>query len=112
MEDDAMPIAFTRWERRESTDRAAFGMAAYQYCRAVKAAGGSARFYWTGADSVAVLAESDSPGFFDSPPSPEAARAAFDLADLARHVAQERWIKPREGVAAYEAAGRVARAGG
>jgi len=101
-----MAVAFSRWERRDTADREEFGMAALAYCRAAKAAGTTARFYWTGADSIAILAESDAAGVFDQVPSPDMAKALFTLGDLARCPAQERWIDPKTGMASYQAAGR------
>ena len=102
-----MALAVTRWERRDSADRNAFGVAAYQYCRAVRAQGArSCRFYWTGADSIVIIAEADSGHIFDDPPTAETAKTLFALADLAKSGSVERWLDPREGVAAYQAADR------
>lgn len=101
-----MAIAFTRWDRRDSADRAALGLAALAYCRAAKDAGVRARFYWSGADSIVILNEAEAPGALDQTPTTDVAKTLFDLADLAHQTAQERWIDPRSGTAAYQAAGR------
>jgi hypothetical protein len=55
---------------------------------------------------MVVLTEADSAHFFDDEPKPEAAKALFALADLARGEGLERWIDPRDGEAAYRTAGR------
>ncbi len=101
-----MAVAFSRWDRRDDAERGAMAIAALAYCRTAKAAGIRARFYWTGADSIAIIAEADSAGAFDAPPTAELAKAVFVLGDLARETAQERWISPRTGADAYQAAGR------
>jgi hypothetical protein len=98
----------TKWKRREDSDREALGNAAFVFCReqAGEAGVSSCRFFWTNSDEVAVLAESESAQVFDEPPKPEMTRALFGLADIARQTATERWIDPRDGMAAYRAAGR------
>jgi len=102
-----MALSFSRWERRDNADRAVFGKASFEYCQALKLAGVRARFYWTGADPVAIVAEAEDPGAFDAAPPEGVARAVFALGDLARQTAAERWIDPREGMTAYTRAGRV-----
>jgi len=103
-----MAIMLTKWERRESTDREALGNAAFVLCREQRARPGvtGCRFFWTNPDEVAVLAEAESAQVFDEPPNPEMNRALFGLADIARQTVTERWIDPRDGMAAYRAAGR------
>jgi hypothetical protein len=102
-----MAAAVTRWERRDNADREKMAIAAMSLCRAMRTQGARAsRFFWTGPDSMVVLTEADSAHFFDDEPKPEAAKALFALADLARGEGLERWIDPRDGEAAYRTAGR------
>jgi hypothetical protein len=102
-----MAASIIRWEGRDGADREQLGVAAFNYCRAVRAQGAtSCRFFWTGPDSVVVFAEADSPHFFDDQPKPEGAQALFALADVARTDGPERWMDPRDGQAAYRSAGR------
>jgi hypothetical protein len=103
-----MAVMLTKWERREDADRDAFGNAAFVLCREQRARPGvtGCRFFWTSPDEVAVLAEAESAQVFDEPPQPELTRALFGLADIARQTTTERWIDPRDGIAAYRAAGR------
>lgn len=103
-----MAVMLTKWERRDGTDREAFGNAAFALCRAQRARPGvtRCRFFWTNSDEVAVLAEAESAQVFGEAPHPEMTSALFGLADIARQTATERWIDPRDGMAAYRAAGR------
>src|SRR5262249_17329958 len=103
-----MAIMLTKWERRESTDREALGNAAFVLCREQRARPGvtGCRFFWTNPDEVAVLAEAGAAPGFDEPPNHEMNTALFGLADIARQTVTERWIDPRDGMAAYRAAGR------
>lgn len=98
----------THYDRRDAADRAAVGEAAFALCRAQRAQPGitSSRFFWAGADRIAMLAEAESMTVFDEPPQPELAKAVFDLADVARQTDTERWIDPRSGQEAYQTAGR------
>ena len=103
-----MALRATHWERRDTDDREALGNTAYDFCRASRGVKGirNCRFYWSNADTVVILADAESAEVFDRPGTPELGKAAFVLADLARSVRDERWIEPREGVAAYRQAGR------
>ena len=103
-----MAIATVRFDRRDSADRGALGIAAVDYCRAVrKQFGGSCRFFWTGPDSIVILSEMESQQAFDQAPDASTSKAFFALADLARQTSQERWLDPRDGLTAYSAAGRA-----
>ncbi len=103
-----MAITVGHWERRDSADRDAFGTAALQFCRAMKARGGvqSCRFFWTSPDAIAILTEAESARVFDEPPTRETAQALFALDDLARATGLERWLDPRDGTETYRLAGR------
>lgn len=103
-----MAIMVGRWERRDNADREALGSAALAYCRAVKAREGvrSSRFFWLSSDRIVVQTEADSPLAFDQPPDGDSVKALFALSDLARSGDTERWMDPRDGQAAYRAAGR------
>jgi len=103
-----MAIATVRFDRRDGADRGALGMAALEYCRAVrKQFGAKSRFFWTGPDSIVILSEADSQQVFDEAPDATTAAAFFAVADLARQTGQERWLDPRDGLTAYGAAGRA-----
>ena len=102
-----MAVLLSRWERRDGADREQLGIAAFALCRASRAQGAKAcRFFWTGPDTVVILAEADTAHLFDDPAKPELAQAQFALADLARSTGTERWIDPRDGTTAYRTAGR------
>lgn len=105
-EEVTMALSFSRWERRDNADRAAFGLACLEVCRAWKESGVRARFYWTGPDSVAILGEGEDAAVFDAAPPVSVSRAVFALGDLARQTSAERWIDPRQGAEAYARAGR------
>ena len=96
-------VTVTHWNRRDTTDRAVLGQAAFDLCRAVKAADGvdDARFYWHGPDSVVVQMFSANSEVAQTPPSAEAGRAMFALADLAVRTRLEQWIDPRTGMENY-----------
>jgi hypothetical protein len=94
-------VAKTRTVRRSATQRL-FSAANKRARPGVS----TCRFFWTNSDEVAVLADAESAQVFDEPPKPEMTRALFGLADIARQTATERWIDPRDGMAAYRAAGR------
>jgi hypothetical protein len=98
----------SRWERRDSADRDALGRAALDLCRVNRANAGvrSARFFWGSTDHVVFLTEAESAEVFDRPATPEQARAAFALSDLARPVSTERWADARAGEDTFHRAGR------
>jgi hypothetical protein len=66
----------------------------------------SARFYWTNADTVALMFDAESAEVFDRQPSGDQARTGFALADLARNVGIERWMDAGAGEQTYRTAGR------
>jgi hypothetical protein len=101
-------ILVSKFQRRDSADRAAVGVAAFQLCKTQRAVPGitASRFFWTSADDIAILVEAESAVAFDEAPKPELAAAMFSLADLAQQTASERWIDPRDGMSTYQIAGR------
>lgn len=103
-----MAIAMMKFERRDTADRAALATAAFQLCREQRAVPGvtGSRFFWTSADDIAILVEAESAHAFDEAPKPELASALFTLADLAKQTSSERWVDPRDGMTAYQVAGR------
>ncbi len=103
-----MALRATHWERRDGTDREAFGNAAYNLCRTSRAVQGmnNCRFYWINTDTLVILGDAESPEVFDRPGTPELLKAAFALADLAHQIRDERWVDPRSGQEAYRQAGR------
>ena len=103
-----MPIQLTVFERRDNADRDALGNAALALCRAVRARDGirSSRFYWIGADNIAILTEGEAAALDAEDTRPELDRALFALTDLARGTTSWRLLEPRAGVEAYRRAGR------
>jgi hypothetical protein len=101
-------LGVTHWTRRDATERALLGQAALDLCKALRAADGvdDSRFYWTGPDSIVIQVTAQSPDPIMQPPSADAARQLFALADLARREHFEQWIDPRTGMAQYDMAGR------
>ncbi len=103
-----MALGITRWERRDAAGREEVGNAALELCRALRHEEGieDARFYWTGVDSLAVVATATSAEAITRVPSPAAARANFALANYARQTGAETWMDPRDGQMMWESAGR------
>ena len=101
-----MAIGIQRWERRDSTDRNEFAMAALAYCEAVRAQTGveDARFYWTGVDTLAVMSTLSEPDAWSRPLTGGGAKATFGLADLGRQTGTELWLDAFAGQAAWESA--------
>jgi hypothetical protein len=101
-------LGVTHWTRRDSTERALLGQAAFNLCKALRAADGidDSRFYWTGPDTVVIQVTADAASPILQPPSADAARQLFALADLARRDRFETWVDPRTGMAQYDMAGR------
>jgi hypothetical protein len=101
-------ILVNHYERRAGQDLEALANAAYDYCCASRTIPGirSCRFYWVNADLMVIQAEAESFEIFDRPGTPEAAKAAFTLFDLARNVGTERWAEPRMAEQSYRQAGR------
>ena len=96
-------IGVTYWTRRDGADRALLGQAAFDLCKALKTADdvSSVRYYWNGPDTVVVQVFADSAETLVSPPSADAARAIFALADMANRERFEEWIDPQTGVQNY-----------
>jgi hypothetical protein len=106
-----MPIQLTIYERRDNGDREAMGNAALEACRIARKREGitSARFYWTGTETVVFLFEGEAAALnapFTAAPA-DATRLAFTLADNARMTLNIRLAEPRDAVQTYRAAGRV-----
>ena len=104
-----MPLQVTKWDRYPTSDRNTFGLAALNFCRALRTQPKirNARFYWATANSVAVVVEGE-PGCFDynPEPNPEVGKAAFALADLASPGTTEEWADAGVGARNWERAGR------
>jgi len=101
-----MAIGIQRWERRDGADRQEFALAALSYCRAMRDQDGvtDAKFYWTGVDQLAVLANLQEPAAWTKPLTGGAAGSTFVLADLARQVGTELWMDARAAQTAWESA--------
>ena len=98
-------LVVTKWERRDGTERANLATAAFAWCQAMKRSeqpARSAKFYWTDADSVVVVADVD-----EERGDAEIAKTLFSLSDLARRTSYERWMDPKSGEEAYKTAGRI-----
>jgi hypothetical protein len=103
-----MAIMVNHYQRREGKDPEAFGVAAYEYCRALRANQGakSCRYYWVDLDLIVIQIEAESFEAFDRPATPESAKAAYAFLDLARIVQTERWTEPRPAEEGYRLGGR------
>lgn len=101
-----MPIGFSKWQMHPGTDRDAFARAALSYCRALRTMNQRGRFYWSGTNDIAVVVEADTTAALFADATPEAARAAFALSDLANRTAFETWAEPGRGEQTYRLAGR------
>ncbi len=103
-----MAIIVNHFQRREGKDPEAFGIAAYDYCRASRTNPGtqSCRYYWVNLDLIVIQSEAESFEVYDRPPTPEDAKASFALQDLPRLTQTERWQDPRAAEAGYRLAGR------
>lgn len=90
-----MPMYFSRYERRDGSDRDAMAKAALQLCRAVRSEEGvrDARFFWANWDTIVTLfnAEMGVLGPDARVSSAARARASRELTDLARLTAHEVW---------------------
>lgn len=106
-----MQLSYRRWERRDATDRGAFGAPALRWCRALRQFNPrvtDARYCWVdGGNTTAVLVEGE-PGFNDrnAEPDTELMQATFGMYDLARRIQDELWTDARVGARACEIAGR------
>lgn len=101
-------VGVSYWSRRDGVDRAELGQAAFDLCKTLRAADSidDSRFYWTGPDTVVLQVTAADPDPILRPPSADAARLLFALADLACRDRFEQWIDPRSGMSQYEMAGR------
>jgi hypothetical protein len=101
-------IGVTHWARRDRADRRVLGQTAYDLCKALTASDdiSDSRFYWNGPDTVVLQVFAKNAEALVHPPNADAARAMFELADLAERVRFEEWMGPRTGMAVYEMAGR------
>lgn len=101
-----MDIGYSRWERRDGADRNEFGLAALEYCRAMREENGvsDARFYWSGVDTLSLLAYVESADVLNRLTTPRLATATFALADLGKQTASETWFDAHVGAAMYAAA--------
>ena len=102
-----MVIGVSYWSRRDAVDRAMLGTASLDLCKALKAADEveDARFYWAAPDQVVFQIFAHNAEVLNTPPSADAARAMFALADLANRDRYEQWISPRTGMENYAMAG-------
>lgn len=101
-------LSVSHWTRRDAADRAMLGQVTFDVCKALRASGAvdDARFYWAAPDTVVLQVSADSAEPLMNPPSADAARHLFALADLAHRDNFEQWIDPRTGMENYELAGR------
>ncbi len=88
-----MPASVSWWERRDGVSFEKLGAAALAYCKASKAHPGvlRSRFYWVGADRIAVVTEADKSETLESSGR---GKAMLELSELARNVGGERWQDP------------------
>ncbi len=102
-------VEITVYERRDNTDRAAFGNAALASCRALRAIEGitSAKFYWYYADSIVFMAEGEQDALDKLGNNENYVRAFFEFSDMSRQVQIMRLIDPRTGQERYQRSGRV-----
>ena len=97
------------YERRDNTDRVAFGNAALASCRAIRAIEGitSAKFYWYYANSIVFIAEGERDVLDKLADNDHYVRALFEFNDMSRLVRIMRLIDPRTGQETYQRAGRA-----
>ena len=96
-------------ERRDNTDRVAFGNAALASCRAIRAIEGvtSAKFYWYFSDSIVFIAEGERDALDKLADNDDYLRATFEISDMGRIVQNMRLNDPRAGQDNYQRAGRA-----
>jgi hypothetical protein len=101
-------VGVSHWTRRDDAERALLGQGALDVCKALRAADSveDARFYWAGPDTVVLQVTTAGADPLMQPPSADAARQLFALADLAHRTGFEMWIDPRQGMEQYAMAGR------
>ena len=97
-----MPLHVGKFERFPSADRNELALAALEWCRAARASAGvkDSRFYWIDPNEIVVVTDAE-PGAWGpgagAEVSPQAAKAIFALADLARNTSTETWADARAG---------------
>ena len=102
-----MPLHVAKYQRFQSADRNALGLAALEFCRAARAADGvnNSRYFWIDPNEIAILTEAE-PGAWGNgaahQPSARAAAAVFALADLAQNTMNETWSDARSGMETFE----------
>ena len=102
-----MPLHVAKYQRFESSDRNALGLAALELCRAARETDGvnNSRYFWIDPNEIAILTEAE-PGAWGNggarQPSARAAAAVFALADLAQNTMNETWSDARSGMETYE----------
>jgi hypothetical protein len=107
-----MPYRMYMWERRDNGDRNIMAVSSLTACRIMRKTDGisSAKFYWVGLDSIAMLVEGTNEAlntpFAGSAPG-EAAKSNFDMADNARFTMDIRLIDAKAGEDAAKNAGRA-----
>ena len=102
-------VEITVYERRDNTDRVAFGNAALASCRATRAIEGitSAKFYWYYANSIVFIAEGERDALDKFPDNDDYVRAMFEVNDMGKLVQIMRLFDPRTGQETYQRAGRA-----
>lgn len=103
-----MHLGITYWDRRDSTDRNAFGNAALGVCRAMRKRDGinDCRFFWQNSDTIMILTEAESKEAFDRRPGADVLQAMFAMSDAARPTGSGEFMSPSDGMRAYREAGR------
>lgn len=100
-----MPTVYQRWQLKPGADRAKLGDLVLEACRASRANEGvrNSRYYWPDANTVAILTDFEhQKHVFAAPGTPEGAKRAFAIADLADRTAWEVWADARAGTESYE----------
>lgn len=104
-----MPLAVGRWVRRDSADRTDFGLAALNFCRALRSHDKvvDARYWWVTASEIAVVGETEdgtTPGELNTVPN--IADGIYALEDVAINTTNDVWGGAGAGNASYQAASR------
>ena len=102
-------VSLTIYERRDNTDIAALGDAAFELCRACKKLEGveTAKFYWYSTDTVVIWVEGENTDPFaaEFQNNPETTLAAYKMGELAKIHLMWRLMDPAAGQASYKTAG-------
>ena len=106
-----MPYRLFMFERRDNGDRNDMAMAALGWCRAIRKTAGinSAKFYWSGTESIGILLEGEGPAL-NSPNAgmdPADGKFGFDLGDNARMTNDIQLAEAKAGEETAKAAGRA-----